>query len=316
MNPAVKISVCLLFATLGIFQKGFTQDVNTFLSALIDFQPNGELSVLKTYCKNNTEAPLLLRFELQTVHQGKGGNARQNQKGEFDIKARQKFLLTLHTFSYTTSDILSVSLKIFSAEDLVASDTLYLKPQSNTIPPEILALTEEILQKKRNPKIEEQIASETKAIRPSEKRVSKTKKESPTKNNDRQKIKTINPPKATSDRVVSPQEDIGIDGLIIDETRTKMAHDFYDLFYRKWIAPANASDFIIYIRERPSRGRVARVSLSINEEEILQRNLSPRFELLEQQVNIAVRVLTRHLQKKESVKKQLGNEDASGSGIF
>ena len=73
---------------------------------------------------------------------------------------------------------------------------------------------------------------------------------------------------------------------------------------------------MIYIRELPSRGRIARVSLSVNDEEVLQRNLSPRYELLEDQVNLAIRVLTHHLQKKESVKQQLGQEDASGSGIF
>lgn len=318
MKSIVKISSCFFLSILSIFQIGYAQETNTFLSAHIDFQPNGELTVIKSFCKNHTEAPLLLRFELELEHTGKKGKSTQEEGTTFDIRPRQDYLLSLNTINYGPKDILTAVLKIFSAEELVAADTLQIKPQSKAPPPEILQLTEEILKKKREPSVSEQIATATKnnppvATAPSPAVAPKTK--SP-QQQQKQQPSAPPPPTKARDRVIAPQEDIGIDGLIIDETRTKMAHDFYDLFYRKWIAPPGVADFIIYVRELPSRGRIARVALSVNDEVVLQRNLSPRFELLEEQVNLAIRVLTNHLRRKESVKQQLGQEDTSGSGIF
>ncbi len=308
------------------------QSEASLFSGILDFQPNGELSILKVYCKNQTSAPFLLSYELDIAHQQGEELKEQKETGDFDIKARQKYLLALHTYDYKPNHRLRVILKIFSAGDLVAVDTLVIAPQKNKPSPEILSLTNDILKKKKEATVEELIAIATKpkATKPAT-IAQKPKPRPPVISQPKEKNQTTSvpikptpsapvvpaplPPKAV-DRVVLPQEEIGIDGLIIDETRSKMAHDFYDLFYRKWIPPQGVTDFIIYVREVPSRGRISRVAMAVNDDIILQRNLSPRYDLLEQQVNLAIRVLTNHLKKKESVKDQMGNEDAMGSGIF
>ena len=313
-------------------EQAICQSEASLFSGILDFQPNGELSILKVYCKNQTSAPFLLSYELDIAHQKEEELKEQKEVGDFDIKGRQKYLLALHTYDYKPNHRLSVILKIFSAGDLVAVDSLIIAPQKNKPSPEILNLTNDILKKKKEATVEELIATATqpKATKPA--RIpQKTKPRPPLTPQPKEKNQTTNapikpvpntpaipaplPPKAV-DRVVLPQEEIGIDGLIIDETRSKMAHDFYDLFYRKWIPPQGVTDFIIYVREMPSRGRISRVAMAVNDDVILQRNLSPRYDLLEQQVNLAIRVLTNHLKKKESVKDQMGNEDAMGSGIF
>ncbi len=324
MRPVYQLLICYSLLFFGMQGQVMGQAETSLLSGVLDFQPNGEVSVLKVFCKNHSSAPFLLNYELEITHRQGQELKEQQEGGSFDIKARQKYLLALHTYDYKPSDHLNVILKVFSSGDLVAIDSLVILPKKNKLSPEILNLTNDILKKKKEASVEELIATAnkpkpTKTQRPSTSAKPKEKSKSieapivvtPKK----QKIPAPVQPKAV-DRVVLPQEEIGIDGLIIDETRSKMAHDFYDLFYRKWIPPQGVSDFIIYIRELPSRGRISRVAMAVNDDIILQRNLSPRYDLLEQQVNLAIRVLTRHLKKKESVKDQLGNEDAMGSGIF
>jgi len=116
--------------------------------------------------------------------------------------------------------------------------------------------------------------------------------------------------------VSSTSDAIEIDGLIIDETRTKSARDFYELFYGKWTAPYGAKDFTINIKELPSRGRSARIVISVNDREIFQRFLQPRYDVIEMMVNQAIYHVGRYLSKNESVKKQMGQEDHKGSGLF
>ncbi len=120
----------------------------------------------------------------------------------------------------------------------------------------------------------------------------------------------------TAPKVNSTSDAIEIDGLIIDETRSKPARDFYELFYNKWSPPPNAKDYSITIRELPSRGRSARIAVEVNDQVLLQRFLQPRYELIGAQVEQAIRLLRHHLDNTENLKQQMGNEDQKGSGIY
>jgi len=107
-----------------------------------------------------------------------------------------------------------------------------------------------------------------------------------------------------------------IDGLILDETRTKMGRDFYELFYNKWIPPAGSNDFLITIKELPSRGIGARVSIVVNNDVVLSRFLQPRGDIVEQQANISISYVRRYLEQNENLKKSIDSEDVAGSGIY
>lgn len=124
-------------------------------------------------------------------------------------------------------------------------------------------------------------------------------------------IKTYSKTKPTK-----PTSELEIDGLIIDETRSKVGRDFYDLFYSKWTAPTNAKDFIITIKELPSRGRMTRISLLINDNQLFTRVLQPRHDIIEALANQLVVAVGRHLQKDTNLKRQLESPDQAGSGIF
>lgn len=129
------------------------------------------------------------------------------------------------------------------------------------------------------------------------------------------KAKTAKP-KQKSVTQANTFSDLEIDGLIIDETRSKVAHNFYEYFYNKWTTPANVKGYLITIREMPSRGLASRISIEINGENLVERALEPRDEVLEQTAGQLVAAIQNYLQKQQTVSNEIGNEDTSGSGIY
>jgi len=121
-------------------------------------------------------------------------------------------------------------------------------------------------------------------------------------------------PKPSAD--VSGFEELEISGLIIDETRSKIGRDFYDLFYRKWQAPNGAESFSIILKEYPTRGRVARVGIEVNGKLVFQPVLQPREEILERRASQAVNVVSKYLLDQKQLNAELESQDQSGSGIF
>ncbi len=114
----------------------------------------------------------------------------------------------------------------------------------------------------------------------------------------------------------APVEGLEIDGLIIDETRTKAGRDFYSLFYSNWQAPDQASNFSVVLKEYPARGRISRLGIEVNGKLVLQSVLQPRQELLEMSANQAISVVQRHLLTQQKINTELDSDDQSGSGIF
>jgi curli production assembly/transport component CsgE len=107
-----------------------------------------------------------------------------------------------------------------------------------------------------------------------------------------------------------------IEGLIVDQTITKVGHDFYDVFYTNWEAPAGATDFTVTLRERPARGTATLVALEVNDTELLEMPLQPKFEVVEAAAQEAVAVAQDFLTRSQTVKNQLDGADQSGSGLF
>lgn len=114
-----------------------------------------------------------------------------------------------------------------------------------------------------------------------------------------------------------PQIDaIEIGGLIIDDTRSKIGRDFYDLFYGKWTDPVDAPSFSITIKELPARGRVSRVAIEVDGNVVIQRMVQPRQDVMEILATQSVSIVKNYLSKKKEMNKELESEDQSGSGIF
>ncbi|MEM1321029.1 MAG: curli-like amyloid fiber formation chaperone CsgH [Bacteroidota bacterium] len=124
------------------------------------------------------------------------------------------------------------------------------------------------------------------------------------------------PPAPPQKPLVKASEDLELDGLIIDDTRTKVGGDFYDLFYRGWTPPQEARDYTIRIKELPARGRIARIAILVNNEQVTQRIIQPRSNIVEMQAGQAIRIVYNQLKNRAGLKKELESEDQQGSGIF
>jgi curli production assembly/transport component CsgE len=110
--------------------------------------------------------------------------------------------------------------------------------------------------------------------------------------------------------------EIEIDGLLIEETKTKSGKDFYDQFYRDWIAPKNAKNYTIFITEKPYRLTTTMIEIQINETLVFQSFLQPRADIVEELAEQAVATTQIYLQNYEEIVRQLDGDDRSGTGIY
>jgi len=87
-----------------------------------------------------------------------------------------------------------------------------------------------------------------------------------------------------------------IDGMIHDETRSKAGRDFYDVFYTYWQNPPEASNFSIRIYEQPSPSLGTIIYVQVNDVETFRMRLQPRYDIIEEAAQFAVRQTYRQLQ--------------------
>ncbi len=86
-----------------------------------------------------------------------------------------------------------------------------------------------------------------------------------------------------------------LDGLVVDETRSKLGRDFYDLFYSTWQAPGGAVNYTVTVQERPAPGMGTFVVVRVNDEISFQARLQPRYEFIGRAAEAAVYYVRRRL---------------------
>ena len=114
----------------------------------------------------------------------------------------------------------------------------------------------------------------------------------------------------------SENDDSGIEGLIVDETFSKIGHDFYDLFYAGWERPKNIKDFTITISEKPLPQLGTQITILINDNPIFQRFIQPRYEIIEEMAHEGLEIAYSYLENYNQIQKELQGEDMQGTGIF
>ena len=114
----------------------------------------------------------------------------------------------------------------------------------------------------------------------------------------------------------SNDSEIEIDGLLVDDTKTKTGKEFYDLFYSNWEAPAEAKNYSITISEKPFRLSSTLIVVSINDTPVYQSVLQPRQDIVEGLSMDALMTTQSYLANYEEIMRQLNGDDMTGSGIF
>lgn len=107
-----------------------------------------------------------------------------------------------------------------------------------------------------------------------------------------------------------------IDGLLIDDTKTKGGRDFYDLFYRDWVAPPDAKNYSIFIVEKPFRLNQTTIEILINDILVFQGFLQPRTDFIEDLALQSIGMTQQYLLQYEELAKQLDGDEKRGTGIF
>ena len=110
--------------------------------------------------------------------------------------------------------------------------------------------------------------------------------------------------------------ELEINGLVIDETITKLGRDFYELFYARWNTPETSFQYTVYIREQVQPGQGTRISVLLNDNDIMSQVLQPREEMLRALASRAIQLTRYQISNYQQMAQQLESEDQSGSGIF
>jgi curli production assembly/transport component CsgE len=104
---------------------------------------------------------------------------------------------------------------------------------------------------------------------------------------------------------VDDYEGLGLGGMVLDETRSKMGSNFYSVFYKHWEDPKDVQNFTITISEQPIPSRGTMVQVEIDNQIVFKNRLEPRYYKTEQAAKRAVEICQRRLQRIASMENEL-----------
>ena len=114
--------------------------------------------------------------------------------------------------------------------------------------------------------------------------------------------------------------EVEIDGLIIDQTQTRIGQEFYQNFVTFWEAPPGIEDYNIVIVEmaNPTWGSWIWIEVGglVSKEIVYRETLKPRLEEIEETAKKGVEVVREYLYRLIEYGKEVTEKDMSGTGIY
>ncbi|MCB0637052.1 MAG: hypothetical protein KDC54_10570 [Lewinella sp.] len=108
--------------------------------------------------------------------------------------------------------------------------------------------------------------------------------------------------------------DIELSGLfILDNTRTRAGHDFYDLFYQAVGQPEVSGSFQIVLEELPGLGFSSTIQVFLNGQLQFQERLMPKYDYLSELADLAAQFMLDRLANYDQLQRDLEGE---ASGIY
>lgn len=120
---------------------------------------------------------------------------------------------------------------------------------------------------------------------------------------------TLERPKPKINKVISPdmtasKDGFVLEGLVIEESITRMGQDFYRLFYSKYYLSGLQLKRNVVIKEFPGRLRSTRIAVSVGDEVVWQFFANPSRDYLKRQVDIAFSKVLQQLQNLEQIEQE------------
>ena len=94
-------------------------------------------------------------------------------------------------------------------------------------------------------------------------------------------------------------------GLVMDQTISKLGRDFYELFFSAFEPPAGVEDFTVVLLERQARANNPVVALVVNDTELVELPLAPRADMMEESALAAAGIALDFLLQAQSISRQL-----------
>ena len=111
----------------------------------------------------------------------------------------------------------------------------------------------------------------------------------------------------TSDSAATSKAQRGyeVDGLVVDQTISKLGRDFYSSFFNTFEAPAGSGSYVVTITEKPARGTNTLITVAVNNEDLLEMPLQSSEAYIEAAASEAVATVTQHLLDNNQLGKEL-----------
>ncbi|WCM43346.1 curli production assembly/transport protein CsgE [Flavobacterium sp. CBA20B-1] len=97
---------------------------------------------------------------------------------------------------------------------------------------------------------------------------------------------------------------IGVQGIVVDDSKTKIGRDYYDFFYAAYTQYPTKFDFIINISELPYRGLSSIVQVKVDQDLIIEFFTNPDEEYLKEQVAATFKRLVAYSNNRGKLKNE------------
>jgi curli production assembly/transport component CsgE len=109
-------------------------------------------------------------------------------------------------------------------------------------------------------------------------------------------------------------EDIELSGIfILDNTRTRAGHDFYDLFYQAVGQPELSGSFQLVLEELPGMGISSTLQIFLNGQLQFENRLTPQYDYLQELATLAAQVMLSRMANYDQLQQDL---ELEGTGIY
>jgi curli production assembly/transport component CsgE len=108
---------------------------------------------------------------------------------------------------------------------------------------------------------------------------------------------------------------IEIDGLVINQSISRIGNDFYDEFYAAWIPEDDIRRYNLVISEKPMPNSGSLIQITVDDNVVFERMMRPRSSDMDEIIAGAVGQVAGYLKQYEDIKAQLGGDDMEGDGI-
>lgn len=115
----------------------------------------------------------------------------------------------------------------------------------------------------------------------------------------------INPKELKQDEQNNPEDPLyELKGLTIDETKTKIGKDFYDLFFIDYSNLKDKADSPVTITELPTRGTTTQISILTEDRTLYSFISNPSEDYLRETAKLVIRIINDYIKKNELIKNE------------